>query len=366
MMAEANAFVSRFRVVPRRAGTLEVPSIRARLKDRTGRSRPVRVDGPAGAAGGSTSEFLGGVGRFALAGRGEAPLGPGRPGAGVSHHGHRAGGVGHDRPARAGAVRPPADRPAHRAPARRGDPRAAVADVRLQAAADPPGRGRAPAGVDRRVRPLDVALRHQRHAERPHQVRRGPRPSTPPRSRTSARPARAEAARWAALRWGPVIGLGVLLLGSAAAISWVRRRARKAGQLGGPAAARRFAARIARGLARPGSSDGEDLLPVSTWGSRAERPGPDAPAFDLALEISSALIRYLQIGIGRPPGALTPAEAGEGVVQCTGSEELGAQAARIASRCDGVLYRDAPALPEDPDRFRQDARDLFARLGGSS
>ena len=107
-------------------------------------------------------------------------------------------------------------------------------------------------------------------------------------------------------------------------------------------------------------------MPVPAGRSPAERPSHDARAFDLALEISSALIRYLEIGIGRPPGALTPAEAAEGVRHCGGSEELGAQAARIAARSDGVLYRDAPALPEDPDRFRQDAQELFTRLGGSS
>jgi hypothetical protein len=80
--------------------------------------------------------------------------------------------------------------------------------------------------------------------------------------------------------------------------------------------------------------------------------------------VTEALIRYLQLGDGRPPGALTPDEAGEGVGRCTGSEELGSIAAGIAARCDGVLYRDAPAPPEDFGRLRDDARDLFDRLGG--
>ena len=55
MVGQSNVFVSRYRVVPRRAGTLRIPSIRARLDDETGRSRPKRVtvlpvppDGPAG------------------------------------------------------------------------------------------------------------------------------------------------------------------------------------------------------------------------------------------------------------------------------------------------------------------------------
>ncbi len=172
--------------------------------------------------------------------------------------------------------------------------------------------------------------------------------------------------RLAAMGWWAGLGPAVLLLGAGAALMWVRRRARKAGLLGGPAAARRFAARVARGLARPGGTTGTAILPVSAGGSRAERPSDDPRAFDLALEISSALVRYLEIGIGRPPGALTPVEAAEGVGQCASSEELGAQAARIAARCDGVLFRDTPAQPEDPVRFRQDAEKLFTRLGGSS
>ena len=66
MVAESNLFVSRFRVVPRRAGTLEIPSIRARLGDRTGRSRPVRLSIKPVPAEGRPAEFLGGVGPFTL------------------------------------------------------------------------------------------------------------------------------------------------------------------------------------------------------------------------------------------------------------------------------------------------------------
>ena len=66
VIAETNAFVNRFRIVPRRAGTLEVPSIRARLKDRIGRGRPVRVAVWPLPPEGRPPEFLGGVGRFAI------------------------------------------------------------------------------------------------------------------------------------------------------------------------------------------------------------------------------------------------------------------------------------------------------------
>ena len=312
-MAESNVFVSRFRVVPRRAGTLEVPSIRARLKDRVGRSRPVRVTVRPVPPEGRPAEFLGGVGRFALAGRGEP----------------RSVRVGQELDYRITVTGPAAwgmtgrpelkrfdrlnDRLAHRAPARRGDQRAAVADVRLQAAADPAGRGGAPARV---VSPRST---RRRRATSPASRRACPsgwsrsRPSTPPRSRTSAGPAAPRRTGWP--RWGggrPRPGRAACS-GAAAAIAWVRRRARKAGQLGGPAAARRFAARVARGLGQARVVDGTATpagFRLGIAGRETERRC--ARAFDLALEISSALIRYLEIGIGRPPGALTPDEAGGG------------------------------------------------------
>jgi hypothetical protein len=150
-----------------------------------------------------------------------------------------------------------------------------------------------------------------------------------------------DARRDAVLRWGAALGSAILLLGAAAAIGWSRRKARLAGRIGGPGASRRFASRIARGLAADAMREPQKL----------------------ALRVSTAIIRYLELGMARPPGALTPDEAREGVARCTGSEELGEHAARVAARCDGVLYRDAPGPPEDPQRLREEARELFARLG---
>jgi hypothetical protein len=140
--------------------------------------------------------------------------------------------------------------------------------------------------------------------------------------------------------WGILIG-SILMLAACGALLWVRRRARIAGRISGPRASRRFAALMARCLARGSSRDPSDLATV----------------------VSEALIRYLQLADGRPPGALTPDEAGAGVAHCTGSEELGAQSARMVERCDGLLYREAPGPPEDPERFREDAREFFAQLG---
>jgi hypothetical protein len=65
-VAEANLFVSRFRVVPRRSGALEIPAIPARIGSRSGRSRPARLSIRPVPPEGRPAEFLGGVGRFAL------------------------------------------------------------------------------------------------------------------------------------------------------------------------------------------------------------------------------------------------------------------------------------------------------------
>src|SRR5262249_7201999 len=66
VVAQANLFVSRFRVVAHRPGTLEIPAIRAQLGERSGRSRAVRVSIRPVPAQGRPAEFLGGVGRFRL------------------------------------------------------------------------------------------------------------------------------------------------------------------------------------------------------------------------------------------------------------------------------------------------------------
>ena len=66
MVAHENLFVIRFRVVPERAGTLEIPAIQAQIEGRSGRSQPKSVSIQAVPLLGRPAEFLGGVGRFEL------------------------------------------------------------------------------------------------------------------------------------------------------------------------------------------------------------------------------------------------------------------------------------------------------------
>ncbi len=64
---EQNRFISRFWIIPRRAGTLTIPAITARLAARSGTSPPQRLNVQAVPQSGRTAAFLGGVGGFEVA-----------------------------------------------------------------------------------------------------------------------------------------------------------------------------------------------------------------------------------------------------------------------------------------------------------
>ncbi len=66
VVARENLFVFRFRVVPERAGTLEISAVHAQLKGRSGRSQPKSVSIQTVPLLGRPAEFLGGIGRFEL------------------------------------------------------------------------------------------------------------------------------------------------------------------------------------------------------------------------------------------------------------------------------------------------------------
>jgi hypothetical protein len=74
------------------------------------------------------------------------------------------------------------------------------------------------------------------------------------------------------------------------------------------------------------------------------------------------LISYARIGVGRPAGALTPADARAVVAELTQSGELASQAEALIERCDRVLFSKRPA-EADAGAMLADARALFAALG---
>jgi hypothetical protein len=74
------------------------------------------------------------------------------------------------------------------------------------------------------------------------------------------------------------------------------------------------------------------------------------------------------LSVGRPPGALTPDEARAAIAEGGGSDELGKSAARLAARCDRLMF--AALSGEEADEseaasLSRDARDLFTALGRS-
>jgi hypothetical protein len=336
-----NVYISRFRIVPRRAGALEVPSIKATVKGEAGRSKPLRTTVKPLPPEGRPAEFLGGVGRFTV----QADASPRSVRVGQEFE-YRLTISG---PAAWGTTGRPELKPFDRLSVG-----LRIQTDRVDAMREPPSRTFA--YRMRPSRPGDVVLPPVAVAafdpSTMHYITRLS-PGVPvkvvavPPFDASAIPdlnrSTSPESRATALRWALGLCSAAVLLGAAIALRWVRRGARRAGRTVGAAAARHYAAGMARDLARRG-------LP----------PGRDAS--ELALAIGEALVRYLELGNGRPPGALTPAEAGSSVASCTGSDELGERASQLAARCDALLYRDVPALPEDPDRLRQDARDLFRRL----
>ncbi len=345
MVAESNLFIVRYRVVARRPGTLEIPAIRARLRDRSGRSRPVRVSIRPVPVEGRPAEFLGGVGRFAL--KAEAAPDVVRVGQELDFRitvtGRAAWGM---------IDRPELKRFDRLKIGLRIEPKAADLTT------EPPSRTfvyrlRPTRPGDDVLPPVGIAAFDPSISRYVTQVTPGvpvrviavpefdPSTIDPGESTGDSVPS-----KW--LVWTAATTSTILMLGVSAGLIWVRRRTR--GQRSqGPVAVRRYAARVARGLGSASAASDGDRRQIGV---------------ELGLEIGEALIRYLQIGIGRPSGALTPEEARQGVSECTGSDDLGNQAARIAARCDGMLYRDAPASSEDdPGQLRDDARGLFAALG---
>jgi hypothetical protein len=362
VVSQENLFITRFRVVARRSGALEIPSIRAELPHQTGRSRPIHLRIQPVPLEGRPAEFLGGVGRFGLQAEvapqlvrvgqelvlrikvnGSAAWGmTGRPD--LKRYESLPIGLRIDPKPEDISQEPPERTFVYRLrPTRSGE---AVLPPVAIAAFDPSLSRyitRVTAGLPVRVlavSPLDLA------------------------SIEGGQPSEGSGRFWGltATAWGiaAVVLLGVIALW---VWVWVRRRQRLNPRQG-PAAARRYAARLARSL-------GEPLRSLNPEQGSSLNPQPAIDQSRQAMQaaarrVSDQLTRYLQLGIGRPPGALTPDEAHQGVALCSGSQELGAEAARLAASCDGALYREPPRPPHQTDEAGQllaQARELFEALG---
>ncbi|MDR3620730.1 MAG: hypothetical protein P4L85_15365 [Paludisphaera borealis] len=338
-----NLFLTRIRLVPLGVGTLDVPPVVARLDDQEGKSKPLRLKIENPPIEGRTSDFLGGVGPFSA--EAEADVGQARVGQEFLYRIRVSG------PAAWGMTsRPELARL-----------RALPIAARVEALADqtinePPERTfvfrvRPSRPGDVVLPPVSIASfdpktkRYLTHATRGVPLKVVAVPSFDA-SKLEYRPAAASLLGKAlvAMVW-LAVGAGVVVVAIVAGRR-VKRRWDEASRTG-RGAARRFARIAASGL-----------------GERAD----ESPA-ETARRAIDVLVEYARLSVGRPPGALTPDEARAAITRGSGSDELGRGAARLAARCDRILFAESAgeALGEGGEAasLSRDARDLFTALGRS-
>jgi hypothetical protein len=355
-----NLFITRLRIIPRRAGLLEIPPIEARLDDRSGRSRQTRLSIQSPTPEGRPAEFLGGIGEFTVA----ADASPASVRVGVELN-YRITVSG---PAAWGMTSGPDL-------ARFG--RTAVSP-RIEALPDqvvnePPSRtfvyrirpARAGIAV---LPPVSIAAFDPELARYITKTTQGIPIKVVAVAAFNAQAldytaAEVDRARYVARAWGRAGALVLALLASLPLAVLIHRRRLARGR-SGPEAARRFARRALRELRK---------LPIhmlmhymgehprdSGW---AELEPTSPEMFQLAARrITEALIEYARIGVGRPRGALTPDEVRNVVAGLTRSPELGDRAALLLSRCDLAMFASGPDR-SNAEELIGSARELFAALG---
>jgi hypothetical protein len=355
IVAEENLLETRIRVVARRPGKLQIPSIPVRLDGRSGRSRGVHVEILGVPAIGRPSAFLGGVGGFSLH-------------AGVLPDVVR---VGQEFEFRVKVTGPAAWGMSERPELLRYDRLPLGLRIRagpIESKDEPPERTfvyrlRPSRAGEEVLPPISIASFDPSLSRYMTQVTQG----VPIRVVAVAAfdPAAIVAAasmpgadRSIVMRW-TVWSIAAIALAIASGSLVVVRRRLRSRPLTGQAAARRFAARLARSLASGDGADWVSLGAPVTEGDTLEGPGRLA-----ARGISGLLIRYLEVGAARPPGALTPEEASRGVAQVSRSDQLGQQAGRLTAKCDLVLYGNRQAESLSPG-IMGEARALFEALGRS-
>jgi hypothetical protein len=355
VVAQQNLFLSRFRLVASRPGTLDIPPIQAQLDGQSGRSQPKRLEIQPVPLDGRPAEFLGGVGSFTL--RVEAVPSVIRLGQAWKYR------ITVNGPAGWGMTSRPDLARLHRYGAA-----LRVKEEPDESSDEPPSRTFVydirPARAGEFVLPpvviaaFDPAIkRYVTRTSSSLAVRAAEIPEFNANTIEELQsPPGLARSRW--VEWTAGGFSAVLLCGAGVALAQVRRRSRVASGHG-PAAARAFAAQQARTLGKaPG------------YAGKAELVCPDpATRLDVARNrcwvaahrISDALTRYLELGTSRPPGALTPIEARQGIAAVSGSEELGSQAERLTARCDVALYAERTSEPS-ASLLLESARQLFGAL----
>jgi hypothetical protein len=355
IVEEENVYIFNFRMVARRAGTLQIPSILARVESDSGRSQTLHVEILPVPAVGRPAAFLGGIGRLSLTA--EAVPKVVRVGQEIDFRvkvsGPAAWGMTgrpeltrYERFSLGLRIKPGPietnDEPPERTFVYRLRPSRAGEDVLPPVA----------------IATFDPSLsRYVTQVTPGVPIRVAAVAAFDPATIDDGKSARGQG-RSVVGPWTVWILSAVALVATYASLILVRRRGRRG--LSGTAAARQYAARLARTMAsveaEPGAAQsGSDATVAPT--DDFERPGHLA-----ARRVSDGLIHYLQLGADRPPGALTPQEARQGVASVTRSEDLGGQAGRLTAHCDLILYGGGPG-ERSAREILEGARALFEALG---
>lgn len=338
---EVNQYVFRFRVVPLRAGKLEIPSIVASVNGQSGRSRPKTVAVESPPLSGRPAEFMGGVGSFELTA--QAVPAVVRVGQELEYRIKVTG------PAAWGIIaRPELGRLGQRSVGLRVEPQTD------ETTDEPPARTfvyrlRPTEPGEIVVPPVAIAsfdpsiARYIMRVTNSVAIRAVAVPAFDGAALNDDSAATVPASP-RLMAWIATISFVALAI-AYALLNRVRSRLVLARSYG-LSEARRFARRASH-----------QVLTDSRVGSGR------SPAA-VARTVHDTLARYLLLGTGEELAVLTPEEARAGLVRLTNSESLAAEASELAMRCDAILYDELNQRPEhEAERIRDDARRLFESLG---
>jgi hypothetical protein len=336
-----NLFITRSRLVPRRAGVAIVPPVVAHIDSRSGRSRQVRLNVQAVPLEGRPAEFLGGVGDFSV--QAEAAPESVRVGGEVTYQIKVTG------PAAWGMTsRPDVKRLAGIALSPRIEP------LPVELVKEPPERTfvyriRPTRAGEAVLPPVAIAAFDAERSLYITKVTQGLSiraiavpgfdPSTADYTASDASRERSTAVSLEVAVAVLIVALGVFLLAFIVRRHWLRKRQ------SGPIAAQNFAVQLAR-----------------HWNVVSRSGSSPQDAEDIARHAIEGLVQYALIGTGRPRGALTPVEARSVVLQLTNSDEVATVAARLVGLCDQALFSERAADIE-AKQLDRDARSLFVTLG---
>lgn len=326
VVSEVNAYGSFYRVVPRRAGTLQIPPFVARQGDLSGASNRFRLEVRPLPLAGRPREFLGGVGRFEV----ETDAQPRvlRVGQELDYQ-IRLTGPG----ARGATIRP------ELASFSRSPLGLRVEPLPIEAVADPPARTfryriRPSRAGETALPPVAIAAFDPASARYVTKLAPGVAirvvdvPRFDPEALDYGGPAvRATHPGGILIAAGALAGIVLAGLGGAILLQRKRRTD-----------PRRWARRWARGLDAEGG------------------------AAEAGRKITDGLAVYLSRAAGRPPGVLTPDEARREIEALSGDPDLALRGCRLVAECDRARFSGRGASAAE---LVNEARDLFVAFGRS-